>query len=49
MTRLALTLAAARPAALLLPSAAAALIQVDRGIGGGRETDFLFDIGRVCA
>jgi hypothetical protein len=36
MTRLALTLAAACLAALLLPSAAAALIQVDRGIAGVR-------------
>ena len=36
MTRLALTLAAACLAGLLLPSAAAALIQVDRGIAGVR-------------
>jgi hypothetical protein len=39
MTRLALTLAAACLAALLLPSAAAALIQVDRGIAGARLTN----------
>jgi hypothetical protein len=46
MTRLALTLAAACLAALLLPSAAAALIQVDRGIAGVRPDNTRAALGR---
>ena len=49
MTRVALTLAAACLAALVLPSAAAALIQVDRGIAGVRLDNTRAALGRPAS